>query len=56
MKQENWRCYICGEPIGVTFVLFSYSEETDRVFLGHEACAKRIDGPVFTITVTREKP
>lgn len=46
----KWRCYICGEPVGKRFILFSLNEETDRVFLGHEACKNRMmDKPIVVI-------
>jgi hypothetical protein len=47
---SKWRCYICGEPIGVSFTLFSLQEETDRVFLccGDDTCLARMaDSPIL---------
>lgn len=44
------RCYICGLPLPEKFVVFSLSEETDRVFVSHVECIKRaMDNPNFKI-------
>lgn len=52
---NKWKCYICGHAIIDSFSLFSLSEETDRVFLAHDDCCKRIepkDQP-FVLKITK---
>ncbi len=41
-SEMNWYCYVCGEPLGERFCLWSLSDSTDRVFLCHEKCKERL--------------
>lgn len=51
----KWRCYVCGEPIGDSFILFSLNVETDRVFLAHKKCQARLDSEAILFGVQREE-
>ena len=42
--RPRWYCYVCGEPVGNSFRLFSMNDSTDRVFLVHEErCSDRVE-------------
>jgi DNA-directed RNA polymerase subunit N (RpoN/RPB10) len=40
----NWRCYVCGKPIGEEFACASMNIDTDRIFLMcSEKCTRQLD-------------
>jgi len=58
MKRPNkdFRCYVCGEPVGASFKLVALTKEVDRVFVIHAGeCVKRVEDAATICGVTRAR-
>lgn len=48
------RCYVCGKPCLVRFVIVSAATETDRPFLLHEgSCFERAESELKTVVYAK---
>lgn len=52
-RRIAFKCYVCGQPIGDSFIVWSLSEDSDRAFLACLKCEGRLDQP-FTLHVTTQ--